>query len=150
MKIYCARQFSGHHFIEIAKYYKELGTELKSNGFIPLIPLSSHKIQLESIEFIRPDSQFKSPELSTRATMKRDQFLVKQADIFLFDMSTIVDDFPVIGGFFELAWAYDNGLHTLIVKNQNYFNDHPFIKECSDVMFDTMEEVMEYLKNYFI
>ncbi len=80
-----------------------------------------------------------------QAILRRDRWMVSQADIVLVDLSYCAR--PSLGTMAEMAWAYDQK-HTLVVVGglePGGYMDHAFVKQCGDIFFDTYEEAEAFV-----
>jgi nucleoside 2-deoxyribosyltransferase len=85
----------------------------------------------------------------------KDREFVKQADIILADMNHYDTNKPILGSFFELAWAYDAQEKSVIgiydgYPKDNYICSHPFVKATVDVWVRDEKSACVLLEHYFV
>lgn len=141
MKIYCARPFTGFTKTQILEYYDYLKGAL-GGSYDLLIPMVA-------VNAVGPDTKIwrhgknDIPEISEKAIVARDLWLIEHADIILVDVSECAG--VAIGCVMELAWAKLLGRHTITVMDVGNPHHHAFITETSDVVFPVLESALEYL-----
>ena len=99
---------------------------------------------------LRTEIRFKSvgydhvPTSTNHAIYERDQWMVTQSDVVLFNLSntTIVS----IGSMFELAWASLLNKHTIVIMEQDNIHEHAFVLEAADVIFTCLKHALDYLQ----
>ena len=143
LKIYTARPISGCDYEEIETYYYDLERILLRCKYIVLCPMTG-------LDYLRIKKVMDAvgypnhPGATEKAIVSRDKWLVKMSDVVLVDLSSAKE--VSIGCIFELAWAHDNGKHTVVVMGEDNVHHHSFVLECADVLFNTLEEALQYLE----
>lgn len=141
MRIYLARPISGCSFEEVVGYYEATVQSLKGYGYDVLYPMCGKN-------YLRNEIQFKAegygqPLSTNRAIVGRDRWMVRQSDIVLANL--VGSKHVSIGTVSELAWAFDNKKHVIIVMEKDNVHRHAFVLEFADVIFETSDEAMQYL-----
>ena len=144
MKIYIAHPISGDSFESVVSYYEHLRDRLIYRGYKVLCPMTGKG-------YLRTELKFKAhgyegkPMSTNHAIVERDRWMIGQSDIILVDLlgATRVS----IGCMFELAWAMDIGKHTIVIMEMNNIHRHSFVIDAADVLFETLDEALDYLGN---
>lgn len=144
MRIYMARPFNGYMMDELIAYYDELSSRITEMGAVPVTPLTYASI----LAGRRPDNLVvpDALELTDQAIMRRSKWLVKGCHVILMDLS--FETRPAVDSLFELAWAEEAGIHSLVILNRKGSSDHPFTRAAADIVFDVLEDVLTYLEGY--
>jgi hypothetical protein len=84
----------------------------------------------------------------------KDREFVRRADIILADMNHYDPNKPILGSFFELAWAYDAPEKSVIGifdgdPKDNYTCNHPFVKAAVDVWVRDEKSACILIEHYF-
>jgi hypothetical protein len=84
----------------------------------------------------------------------KDREFVRRADIILADMNHYDPNKPILGSFFELAWAYDAPAKSVIGifdgnPKDNYICNHPFVKAAVDVWVKDEKSACILIEHYF-
>lgn len=142
MRIYLARPISGRSYDEVVNYYKSTSKDLREMNYEVLCPMTGK-------EELRTELSFKSEgygnAISTNhAIVERDRWMVSQSDIVYANL--LDSQFTSIGTCMELAWAHDRGKHTIVVMDKSNVHRHAFVLEAADIVYETHEEAIEYLK----
>jgi len=142
MRIYLARPISGCSYSEVVDYYEDTVAVLKGYGYDVLYPMCGKEYLRNEIEF--KAEGYGQPLSTNRAIVGRDRWMVRQSDIVFANLagSTHVS----IGTVSELAWAFDNKKHVIVVMEKENVHRHAFVLEFADVIFETTEEALAYLK----
>jgi hypothetical protein len=99
--------------------------------------------------YMRNEIKFKAEgygnPLSTNHVIKeRDKWMVTMADIVYINL--LGTKMASIGCIAELAWGDVLGKQTIVVMEKDNVHRHAFMLEMADIVFETEEEAMEYLK----
>jgi nucleoside 2-deoxyribosyltransferase len=70
--------------------------------------------------------------------------MVRNCDIILTDLTGMTRN--SIGCCMEMAWASLLGKHSIVVMEKENPHRHAFVLEAADIVFETLEEAIEYLK----
>lgn len=143
LKIYLAGPISGQSYNDVVDKIHAIKNHLEQFGYHVMHPMTAKGS-------LRTEIKFKSvgydgiPTSSNHAIYERDQWMVTQSDIVLFNLSntTIVS----IGSMFELAWASLLNKHTIVVMEQDNIHEHAFVFEAADVIFTCIKHALEYLQ----
>lgn len=141
MNVYTAHQITGLGYDEVMAYYTELQRRLEAVDYTVLCPMVA-KEYLRDQEHLA-STGYRFPASTDHAIYERDQWMVRQADIVLVDLSGAG---RVVGCHYELAWASLLGKHTVLVMEPDSVHRHAFVLEAADVVFNTLEEALDYLE----
>ena len=143
LSIYLARPISGRTYHEISEWYNANVSKLRSFGYSVFHPLTG-KNQM------RPEMEFKAhgvkgkPIATNHAISERDRWMCSRIDVLLVDFTG--SEHVSIGCCMELAMASYVGAHTIAVIPTGNVHQHAFILEAADIVFETLNEAMEYLQ----
>jgi nucleoside 2-deoxyribosyltransferase len=153
MKIYIGGKISGSTYTECASYFRETKQELQDMGYDVLSPMTAKEyLRTEYASRELPNaglSGIVSPVATNHAIFERDQWCVRQADIFYLNLLP-ANERASLGGTMELAWASILGKHTVVVMQKENVHRHAFILEAADVVFETHEDAMDYLEKLIL
>jgi len=139
MRIYLAGKISGYSYEEVVNRINEQKKLLKDwDVFSPMTGKA----------YLRNEIKFKAhgfydPVANNHAIFERDKWMVSNCDVVLVDLTTT--DRVSIGCMMELAWASMLGKHTVTVLEEDNIHRHAFVLEASDIIFNNINEAMEYL-----
>ena len=146
MTVYISHPMSNLSFEEVMQYYLEVIWKLKGKCpnikiFHPLIGKSS----LANEKKLNANGYNDNPISNKHAIYKRDRWMVQQSDIVLVDLTD--GDGISVGCLFELAWADLLGKYTIVIRQEDDVRyKHAFIDEAADVIFDNIEDVIDYIQ----
>jgi hypothetical protein len=138
MKIYLARPISGCIYDIVIQYYNKYNKIFSTFGYDVLHPCVGS-------DFINSECNGgTNNEASNHAIKERDKWMVTNADVVYVNLekTSIVS----IGCVSELAWGDLLGKHTVVVMEKSNIHRHAFVLEMADVVFETEDEAMAYLK----
>jgi len=148
MKIYIGGKISGSTYNECADYFKNTKKELEDMGYEVFSPMTAKEYLRNNYEFRElPAAGLSgsiSPISTNHAIFERDQWCVRNCDIFYLNLLP-ADKQASLGGTMELAWASILGKHTVVSMQKENIHRHAFILEGADVIFETHEDAMLYL-----
>jgi nucleoside 2-deoxyribosyltransferase len=144
-KIYLAGPISGKTGPEVVDYFKSMSETLKGIGFDVASPMTGKDSMRTELKF--KAEGYGNPVSSNHAIFERDKWMVQNSNIILCNLSTATERVS-IGSMYELAWASYLGKHTIVVMGKENIHRHAFVLEAADVVFETMEEALEYLKTF--
>jgi len=151
LKIYVAGQITGLTLPEIQSYFNTTGDKLRAwnyRVFLPLTDAEALKNGFTSDEVFKSSGYKGNPLTEDKAIFRRDIWMVRQADIVLCNLNT-KNNHVSIGCTVEIAHAHAYGKHVVtVIDNTDNPHHHAFILQCSDVVFPTLDEALEYLKDY--
>jgi len=141
MRLYLARPITGCSYGGVASYYALMKAQLEGQ-FRVLSPMTAKG-------FLRTEKRFKAeyndhPVSTNHAIIERDRWMVKRADVLYANLVGSQD--VSIGTVMELAWGHDNGIHTIIAMEKDNPHYHAFVLEAGDIVFESHEEALAYLK----
>jgi hypothetical protein len=141
--IYCAHQISGLSQEEVLTYYEKIAIMLNKMGYKVLHPMTGKGILRTDVKF-KAESQNNNPISMNHSIKERDQWMVRMADVILTDLTNTTT--VSIGCVGELAWGDILGKHTVVVMSKDNIHNHAFIREMADIIFETLDEALEYLE----
>ena len=145
LKIYCARPINGCTIDEIRAYYGGVKKKLNKIGYDVLTPMIQSEYVRVSKKF-QATAEGMNPGASNRAIVSRDHWLVKNCDILYINLLSAQS--VSIGSVSELAWAYDNGKHiVMVIDKENNPHKHAFVLEMADVIYDNEKDAIQYLED---
>ena len=127
-------------------WFHETFIRLSLMGFEALSPMANK----EELRIERPYESHgytELPQVTDHAIFERDRWMVTQCDILFLDLSDT--EKVSIGCMMELAWASLLGKHTVVVLPKDNVHTHAFVLEGADVIFETYDEAMVYMKKLF-
>jgi len=142
MNIYTAHPISGESFEDVVSYYENLRDMLGQVGYKVLCPMTGKG-------YLRTELKFKAhgykdkPISTNHAIIERDRWMIEQSDIVLADLRKA--ERVSIGCMFELAWAMDNGKHTIVIMEEDNIHRHAFVIEAADIIFQDLGDALKYL-----
>lgn len=141
-KVYLAGAITGLSWEEVRARFREASELLSSIGYDVLNPLAGkgHLARETSLKA----TGYKHPTSTDRAIVGRDYWMVQQADIILCNLANSKS--VSIGSVCELAWAYSQHKHVIVVMEQQNIHQHSFVKEMADMVFETDDEAYRYLR----
>ena len=143
MKIYLAGPISGQSYDQVVSKIHSIRKHLEKFGYTVFHPMTGKGN-------LRTEIKFKSvgydgiPASSNHAIYERDQWMVRQCDVILADLSNSTR--VSIGTMFELAWAAILGKHSLVVLDADNIHDHAFVLEAADIVFPSLKQAIDYLE----
>ena len=140
LKIYVASSITGMSYEETERFFKETKDELQSLGFMVFNPMTA-KTELRTEKELKADG-YHHPTITDNAILYRDHWMVLQADIVYVDLSRA--EKISIGCCFEIAWAWENNKHLVVVLPKNNPHRHAFVKSAAHIVFETTKEAFEY------
>jgi nucleoside 2-deoxyribosyltransferase len=146
MRIYLAGPISGLSYDEVVNKYKEKSSYLKDMGYEILCPMTG-KTYLRNEIKLKAEGITGCPVSTNHAIFERDKWMVSNCDIILADLSNSGDRVS-IGTVMELAWASMIGKHSVVVLPENNIHRHCFVLEAGDIIFTTLDEAYNYLRDF--
>ena len=141
MKVYVAHPMTGLSGEEVFQYYDDI--KVKLHWHKVLCPLTG-KDHLREEESLGIDLE-NHPITTNHAIFQRDTWMVSQCDLVLCDLTGAQN--VSVGCCMELAIASWLNKHTVIVMEKENVHNHPFIKEAADVIFETLDEAVDYVNS---
>lgn len=82
-------------------------------------------------------------EMSNNQIFHTDIHSVRKAGMIIANLNHL----PMVRTWFELGFAYDTTtMLVYICSPDNPYRNHPFVTESADIIFDTVEDVIRWLK----
>ena len=102
----------------------------------------------QTIKVINPVVFFDigEPEHDTKEIVRWELRTVKDSNIVVANLDKINSS---VGSVFEIAEAYHNNI-PIIGLNETNYQPHPWIDECVDHVEKSMENLVEYLNEYYL
>jgi len=141
LRVYVAGIITGTTPEDAFSYFDGIKKILEDFGYDVFTPMAGKdELRVESI--FNPEGH-KLPQATKHAIVERDRWMVKNSNIIFCDLSG--KDTASIGCTAELAWAHDNGIHSVVILPENHVMRHAFILEMADVLFDNREDALIYM-----
>ena len=143
LKIYLAGPISGESYDSVVSKIQMIRDRLAQLGYQVMHPMTGKGK-------LRTEIKFKSvgydgvPTSSNHAIYERDKWMVRQADVVLFNLGNTAR--VSIGSMFELAWAALEDKHTIVVMEQDNIHEHAFVFEAADIVLPNLTAALEYLE----
>jgi nucleoside 2-deoxyribosyltransferase len=142
MRIYLAHQITGLSYDVVRDYYGKLSERMYELGLEVLCPMTAKGTLRTEIEF--KSEGYGTPVSCNHAIFERDQWMVRNCDIILADLTGM--ERASIGCCMEMAWASLLGKHSIVVMEKSNPHRHAFVLESADIVFETLDEAIDYLK----
>jgi len=142
LKIYLAHPITGLTDDQVTSYYNETRDALEKVGYNVYLPMTG-KGEFRTKEPFQ-STGYHHPVATDKAIMGRDHWMVLQSDVVYVNFEGSAK--TSIGCCMELAWAFDRNRHTVAVIPDDNVHKHAFILQCSNIVFKTHPEAMEYLE----
>ncbi len=142
MIIYLALPISGRSYDAVVAEIFEKKHILESYGYKVLQPMTAKGYLRTEKKFVAHG--YNNPVSTNHAIVERDKWMVSKSDIVFMDFSAATD--VSIGCTMELAWGALLGKHTVIVLPEENPHRHAFVLDSADIIFETTEEAMGYLR----
>ncbi len=142
LKIYYARPISGCSPQTVLDGYKNA-----ARLFDGATVLTAHTCNVP-LRFVRdkfPSGARFHPGTSDHAIVKRDYWMVNQADLVYVDLMGA--ERVSIGCMMELAWAHQLGKHTVVALEKDNIHDHVFVLETADMRFTSEGQAIKYVQD---
>ena len=141
LRVYIAGIITGLTAEDAFKYFDSVKKTLEDFGYDVFTPMSGKDEMRTELRF-NPQGH-KLPQATKHAIVERDRWMVKNSNIIFCDLSG--KDTASIGCTAELAWAHDNGIHSVVILPEEHVMRHAFILEMADVLFDNREDALIYM-----
>ena len=145
MKIYLVGPISGESYDDVVASIEE-----RSSAILEQVTGAQVYHPMIGKSYLRNEIKFKStaydqyPMSTNRAIVGRDKWMVRQSDVIVADFRSA--QIVSIGSMFEIAWAHLLGKLVVVMMGDDNVHQHAFVIEAADVIFETFEEVVEYLQ----
>lgn len=144
MKIYIAGAISGQPVDDVFSYFKEVQIFLANVGYTVYSPMLGKAKFRNEMEF-QPHGYKHDPIITNHAIVERDRWMVNAIDLVYCNL-TMCNGRVSIGSVMELAWAHQLGKHTVVAMEEGNIHHHAFVLEAADIIFETHESALDYLK----
>lgn len=141
MKIYLAGYIAGSVIDECTSWRKKIREHYDTwpGGRYPISCMDP----LNGERFSEISSDGNKGVIPSHAIVHKDYRCVELADLVIANLNTFGQDRPMIGTFFELAWAYDKRKPiVLITDNESYIN-HPFLAYAASWIVSDVDTLLE-------
>ena len=122
---------------------------LKNHGIMPLSPLAQKEVATSKDGGI-------TSNIPSEDILFRDYTMVRSSHLILANLKLVGDsgvkiEKPLVGTFFEMAWAWHDKKPIIAVSEEdNYlFTKHPFLTGTITHRFNTLEEALHNISSYW-
>ena len=145
LKVYTVGPISGQSYDAVVDRYKEQTRALEDLGYRVFCPMTG-KTHLRTELAFKSHGYDNHPVSCNHAIKGRDRWMVGQSDILLADL-TQCGGIVSIGSVCEIAWGNELKKQVVVVMEEGNIHEHCFILECATIVFRTMNDAYEYLKD---
>jgi hypothetical protein len=146
MTVYLGGPIRGLSYFEAISWRLAAEERLSDVGMRCLSPMRGKEL-IKDEEKIT-DSYEDLKGYSSKDIFSRDKFDVSRSDILLFNFTN--RKVSIIGSLFELAWGHLLGKYCVVaVDKESIYAKHPFVKESASIMFENIEEAIDYVAKCF-
>lgn len=131
------------------RWRREAAAKLKNVGIMPLSPLAQKEVATSTDGGI-------TSNIPSEDILMRDYTMVRSAHLILANLKLVGDSGipikkPLIGTFFEMAWAWEDKKPIIAVAEpENYlFQKHPFLAGTITHCFPTLDEAINNIISYW-
>ena len=140
--VYLGGSIRGLSYEEAIKWREEASKRLSDVGIKSLSPMRNKGLINDEQKITNSYDNLKG--YSSKDLFMRDKFDVIRSDIILINI--LNQKVVLIGSLFELAWGHLLNKYCIVVVNPNsVYAKHPFIKESASIMFDDLDEAIDYI-----
>jgi hypothetical protein len=146
--VYLVGPITGCSYGECTDWRNGVKDTLEATGkYKCLTPMrgKKHLSDVNDIPGVIP-GKVKKPGCTGHDILARDYYDCSRADVIFCNL--LDSKITSIGSMFELAWAYVNRQNTysIVIMDDNNVHMHDFILNAASIVFKTLEEGVEYLK----
>lgn len=146
LTVYLGGPIRGLSYQEASDWRNEAIRRLSDVGMKCLSPMRNKEL-IKDEEKIT-DSYESLKGYSSKDIFNRDKFDVINSDILLFNFTN--RKVSIIGSLFELAWGHLLGKYCVVaVDKESIYAKHPFVKESASIMFENIDEAIDYVAKCF-
>jgi len=145
MKVYLAGPISGQSYDAVEGIINQKRAILENYGYEVSSPLVS-KTAVRTDVKLRAEG-YGHPESTNHAIFERDRWLVENCDIIFVDF-TDAGERASLGSCMEMAWGCMLDKYIVAVIPKGTVHEHAFLLEASDIVYETREEALKYLKQF--
>ncbi len=138
MTIYLAHPMTGLTSEEVFRYYDTVTERLKKHNLYSPVMAKDYLREHDKLA-----KTFPAPLSTAKAIYHRDSWMINESNAVLCDFTDAKE--ISIGCCMKLALANAWRKHVVCVMDENNIHYHPFVTECCDVIFGTLDEAIEYL-----
>lgn len=149
MKIYLAGYISGNKLTECLAWRKKIREHFDVNpkwhGQITFLdPLNGKDFEMIDAEGLKSN-------IPGKAFIGRDHKCVKIADLLIVSLDTFGEPRPLTGTIYELAWAWLYKTPVIVITQDRYYSEHPFIQDTAGIIVSSVDELLdkEYIQYYY-
>jgi nucleoside 2-deoxyribosyltransferase len=131
------------------RWRKEASAFLSNHGVMPLSPLAQKEV-------VQSTDGGVTSNIPNEDIFQRDFTMVRSSHLILANLKLVGDlgtpiEKPLIGTWFEMAWAWhDKKPIIAVIEPDNYlFQRHPFITATVTHKFETLEEALHNIVSYW-
>ena len=139
-KLYLAGSISGLSYDEVVN---KINAKREALSMFEILSPMTGKEELRTEIKFKADFNY-NPISNNHAVFERDKWMVSQCDILFADL--VGAQHVSIGTMMELAWAALLGKHTIVAIDKDNIHRHAFVLEAADIVLETTEEAIEYLR----
>ena len=140
--VYLGGPIRGLSYDEASNWRNQAIERLSEVGIECLSPMRGKELIKEESKIT--DSYENLKGCSSKDIFNRDKFDVSRSDILLFNFTN--RKVSIIGSLFELAWGHLLGKYcVLAVDKESIYAKHPFVKESASIIFDNIEDAIDYV-----
>ena len=142
MLIYLAGSISGQSGEAVTNYFTTTSNFLKNAGFEVLHPMIAKGYFRNEFKF-KAEGYTDHPVSTNHAIFERDLWMIGQCDILYCNLT--MADIVSIGSCMELACGHILRKHIVVTMQKDNIHRHAFVLEAAHVIFENVEESMNYL-----
>ena len=144
--VYLAGPIRGLTHEEASGWRLDVIEKLKDAGIKCLSPMRNKELIKDAGRIT--DSYENLKGYSSHDLFNRDKFDIMCSDIILFNL--LNKKVTIIGSLFELAWGHLLGKYCIVVvSDDSIYAKHPFIKESASIMFNNLDEAVDYIRSCY-
>jgi hypothetical protein len=89
--------------------------------------------------------------IPTNAIIQRDYQSVIKSDILIANLDNFGADRPLLGSWFEIAWAFDHKIPIIVITDNKLYSLHPFISYSAAAIYKSVDDLInDKIIEYFI
>lgn len=141
-RVYLCGSITGQSYKSIIEWHHKIKEKLESFDFECVSPMRNKHLIAAEEKIIGSYENLNG--YSSHDIFARDKFDVSQSDIILVNFLSNTINMS-IGSLFEIAWGYLLGKYIVVVTSKDSIYNHLFIREAASIMFEDLEEAIDYL-----
>ena len=143
MKIYLAGPISGLSYKEAIEHFISRANRLKRIGYEVMHPMLAKNHLRNDLEF-KAEGYTNNPISTNKAILRADFWKTDICDILFVDLTSGKDRVS-IGTVAEITRAFTNHKLIITVLPKDNIHNHAFILEMSSIIFETVNDAIDYL-----